>query len=110
AQIRRDTVTMPPTNISRFDVQDLAGLSAPAFTNFFTAGAPNQGSSPSLTIGSTLANMTSGYSNVGYGGGWHVGVPTTGNLGQITTGHDNVAIGAGVMNALQTGNSNVAVG
>lgn len=87
------------------DVVTAVAVTAP---NFPFQG---DGNGSSLAIGSTLPSLIAGsYSNVGYGGGWRGSLPQLGNLGSVTTGFDNTAIGAGVSISLTTGHSTVAVG
>lgn len=80
---------------------------------------PNDGQSWNLLIGSDMPNVAlgvegvmDGKSNVAFGGGRISAFeePITGNLGSITTGYDNVAVGAGTLLSATTGHTNVGVG
>lgn len=95
---------------------DVAGPVAGATVPFlYWDKTPNGGGSPNMSFGGNLANVqyvanTSGYSNQAFGYGWRSGVPQTGNLGQITTGYDNTAVGAGVLVSATTAHSVCGMG
>lgn len=86
-------------------------IPAPGLTYPFRGG----GSDLNLGIGTTFPDgdaSTGGfYSNVAIGGGHTADPqPLNGNLGSVTIGYDNTALGAGVLESLTVGHSNVGIG
>ena len=74
----------------------------------------NGGGSVNLSFGGTmpnaLASNSQGYSNIAFGAGWSGSNPQNGNLGSITTGFNNTAVGDGALVSETTGHDNVAFG
>ena len=74
----------------------------------------NGGGSVNLSFGGTMpkavASNSRGYSNIAFGAGWSESYPKNGNLGSITTGFNNTAVGDGALVSETSGHDNVAFG